>query len=178
MYPKTFLFLFFSILVSGCWQVEEDPDRWAGTGIGYKPVYGSPAVGEIKYIASQQIKRPGKIYRYHNYLMVNEFEKGIHVFDNSDPAAPMPLGFIQLLGNNDMAISDDILYADHQGNLVAIDIAVLDDLKLLGTIPLQNWDKGIPPPTGFPFECLDGENRFVIGWKQTEAKNMNCYAIH
>jgi hypothetical protein len=60
---------------------------------------------------------------------VNEYQKGIHVFDNTNPSDPQNLKFIEIPGNVDLAIKDNILYADSYVDLLAIDISNLDDIK-------------------------------------------------
>ena len=56
-----------------------------------------------------EITIPGKIYFKDNYLFVNEYGKGIHVIDNSNPADPKKIAFYKILGNVDMAIRGNIL---------------------------------------------------------------------
>jgi len=65
----------------------------------------------------------GKIYYKAPYIFVNEVNKGIHVIDNSDPSSPMNVAFINIPGNLDIAVKDQILYADSYIDLVAIDIS-------------------------------------------------------
>ncbi len=72
---------------------------------------------------SREINTPGNIYYYKNYLLINELREGVHVIDNSDPSSPINIGFIEIPGNLDMAVKDDILYADLYLDLVAIDIS-------------------------------------------------------
>ncbi|HUR31327.1 MAG TPA: hypothetical protein VMZ69_07830 [Saprospiraceae bacterium] len=75
-----------------------------------------------QYTYATSLSSPGKIFYYKGYLLVNEMHKGIHVIDNSNPEAPQNLGFIEIPGNLDMAVNNDILYADSYLYLVAIDI--------------------------------------------------------
>ncbi len=73
--------------------------------------------------APQKLKIPGKIYLYGDYLFINELNKGIHVVDNSDPASPRFINFINIPGNADMAVNNHILYADNYIDLLAFDIS-------------------------------------------------------
>jgi hypothetical protein len=109
---------------------------------------------------------------------VNEVNKGIHVFDNTAPDNPKAIGFVQLLGNTDMAIRNDVLYADYMGNLVALQVHDFENLTSVGTLPLQDWNLGIPPPGGSYFECVDPEKGIVTGWKKTTLKKRECYASY
>lgn len=145
---------------------------------GYRPVYGSPELSTIALEDAKAVKNPGKIYMYGKYLLVNEIKEGIHLYDNSDPSNPSPVGFIRMLGNTDMAIRNDVLYADHMGNLVAL---ALNDFKAIaekGRLDLAEWNLGVPPPVGEYFECVDPAKGLVVGWHKTESqKKLNCYAI-
>ncbi|MGC8802981.1 MAG: LVIVD repeat-containing protein [Bacteroidales bacterium] len=76
-----------------------------------------------------KIAKPGKIYFWNNYLFVNEYNKGIHVIGNSDPANPVFKTFINIPGNVDMSIKGGILYADSYIDLVALDISDIQNVK-------------------------------------------------
>src|SRR5687768_11739949 len=83
---------------------------------GYVPVYGPAETSTVKWLGARSVNNPGKIYVYGQYLLINETGQGIHVYDNTSSSSPEPVGFIQLLGNTDMAIKDNRLYADHMGD--------------------------------------------------------------
>lgn len=51
-----------------------------------------------------EITQKGKICFHEGYLYVSEPGKGIHIIDNRNPASPASVGFIELLGNADVAI--------------------------------------------------------------------------
>lgn len=169
--------MLFSFCLSGCFIFPEGETNPRVTE-GYRPVYGSIAQKEIEFLASRPIKNPGKIYAYKNFLLVNESNEGIHVFDNDEPENPKDLGFIQIVGNSDMTVKDDILYADHMGNLVALTIGNFETVTKVGSLPLQNWDLGLPPPAGAYFECIDQTKGLVVRWVKVELNNPGCYAIN
>ena len=52
-----------------------------------EPVYLSynDLRNSFKVAEGQQIIHPGKIYFKDHYIFVNEYQKGIHVIDNTDP---------------------------------------------------------------------------------------------
>lgn len=145
--------------------------------IGYIPVYGDAQSSDIVMVMPKPVVDPGKIYVYGKYLLVNERKKGIHVFDNSNPADPVPVGFLQLLGNTDMAIKDGVLYADHLGNLVSLTTNDFTTIEEKGRLPLRNWNLGVPPPKGYYFECVDPDKGLVVSWKKTKLTNPACYAL-
>lgn len=72
--------------------------------------------------AARTLSKPGKIYTKDGYLLINELKEGIHIIDNRNPAAPQFVAFLRIPGNGDMAIRDNVLYADSYMDLVALDI--------------------------------------------------------
>jgi len=92
---------------------------------------------------AQEMVNPGKIYAYGDYLFVNEYLRGIHVIDNSNPSNPTNISFISVNGSIDISVKNDILYTDNYTDLLALDISdinnvvesdrVQDAFKPLGT---------------------------------------------
>jgi hypothetical protein len=83
-------------------------------------------VGMTKAI---QAKKTGKIYIYNDYLFINELNEGIHIYNNANPSAPVNIGFLQIPGNVDLAIHNNILYADNFIDLLAFDISNMNNIK-------------------------------------------------
>ncbi len=83
----------------------------------------------VKTLPAQDLENPGKIYVKDNYLFINEVKRGIHVIDNTNPSSPKAISFIQILGNVDMAVKDNILYADSYTDFVALDISNPTNVK-------------------------------------------------
>jgi hypothetical protein len=46
--------------------------------------------------SAQDIIQPGKLYFKDQLIFVNEYQKGIHVVNNADPANPQVIKFIEL----------------------------------------------------------------------------------
>lgn len=78
---------------------------------------------EVRSTAATSVVNPGKLYVKGNWIYLNEKDKGIHIIDNSNPAKPKNLAFINIPGNIDIAIKDNILYADLYCDVAAIDIS-------------------------------------------------------
>lgn len=137
--------------------------------IQYKPVLLERSVLEnsIRYQSAKEITNPGKIYLYNNYLLINEKYKGLHVLDNINPASPENIGFIQIPGCIDMAVKDNILYADNAVDLVAVDVTDVKNPVVVKRI--VNAFPEIKPPgeTWIPYQYTP-ENRpdetIIIEW--------------
>lgn len=169
--------LFFCLLVPlafifGCEPIEKGEEEV----MGLRPVYGTAADLEVRFLHAREICEPGKIYIYGSYLLVNELHKGIHIIDNENPSAPKNLGFIQITGNVDMAVKDGFLYADHLSSMVVIDVRNPKQAKFVKSVE-QAFALGkneFPPVNGF-FECVDPEKGPVIGWAEALLNNPQCF---
>jgi hypothetical protein len=151
------------------------PNFPVGTIEGYRPVYASPSESDIVFTEARQLENPGKIYVASKYLLINEKFKGIHVFDNSDPANPISLGFLKMLGNSEFAVKNNVLYADHLSDLVALDISDWSKLRELSRTNQQFWSQKIPPGSDKYFECIDDAKGIVIGWELAVLNNPKCF---
>jgi len=87
---------------------------------GNSPVYMSydNLRKAVKVEQNAELENPGKIYFKDNYIFIVEELKGIHVYDNSNPASPVRKAFVNLPGVVDISISGYIMYADSFVDLV------------------------------------------------------------
>ncbi|MDR1881031.1 MAG: hypothetical protein LBQ78_08865 [Tannerellaceae bacterium] len=127
----------------------------------------------IRTKAPQEIESQGKICFYEGYLYICEPGKGIHIIDNRNPASPQPVGFIELLGNADVAIRDGKLYADAYVDLLWFDIANPAQPQLLGRIE-ELFNEALPATQndyGYDYNmCMSEKEKgnIVIGWTLKE----------
>ena len=107
------------------------------------------------------LEKPGKIYVKDNYLFINELKKGIHVIDNTNPATPKFVSFINIPGNIDMAVVDNVLYADSYSDMVVINIenpTKIGELKRVEKVFLNGTVDGIS-------WYLDEQNRQIVDYE-------------
>jgi hypothetical protein len=118
------------IMFSGC--IKDECSRESSYTV-WLPVYLSEdgMRVDIENHGPRGLENPGKIYYYNGLLFINELRQGVHVIDNTDPSNPNPIAFIEIPGNLDIAIKDNILYADMFRDLVTIDITDPLQAKLL-----------------------------------------------
>lgn len=84
---------------------------------------------------AQTAKKTGKIYIYNDYLFINEPNKGIHIYNNANPNNPVNISFLQIPGNIDLAVHNNILYADSYVDLLAFDLSSINNIKLVKRSP-------------------------------------------
>lgn len=83
---------------------------------------------------ARTLVNPGKIYTKDGFLLINEIKEGIHVIDNRNPSAPKIVAFLRIPGNGDMAIRNNVLYADSFMDLVAFDIRDPQNIRELNRV--------------------------------------------
>jgi hypothetical protein len=142
-------------------------DQYTEVFTANSPIYMSydDLRAAVKMNAPRELENPGKIYFKDGYIFINEELKGIHIIDNRNPASPQNLGFIDVPGNVDIAVKNNILYADSYIDLVAIDIADVNNPAEVNRV------KDIFPYTTPPYDDdyrvaqVDPEEGVVIGWE-------------
>lgn len=111
-----------AVMLTGC---EQDRCLRTEEYLTYEPVY--KRIEEMRVPIQVETPRaltaPGKIFYYKGYLFINDVNLGIHIIDNRQPESPQKVAFLNIPGNLDMAIHDDVLYVDSYLDLVALDLA-------------------------------------------------------
>ena len=112
--------LVLAVLLSSCLK-----DKFTRTYTVYKPILQSKQEvrNSISSSAARQVEAPGKIFVYGNTIFLNEIDKGVHIIDNTNPAAPRQQAFIPIPGNLDITVKGNTLYCDFYDELLAIDIS-------------------------------------------------------
>jgi hypothetical protein len=128
--PLSWLLPAVIVLLSGCIK-----DKISRTYQIMQPVYESKAVvlSNINGSPARELSKPGKIFIRGNYLYINEVDKGVHIYDNSNPSNPRQVSFISIPGNLDVAVSGHYMYADMYSDLLTIDIGDPLNAKLVDT---------------------------------------------
>lgn len=174
MRPFFIGFLFFLLFFSGTSSFIVE---------GFKPVYISENEAKvIRKLPPQDISAQGKIYIKDHYIFIGDVNLGVHVFDNTDPSNPQKIAFIQIYGNHDISIKDNIMYADNFQDLVAIDISDLNNpleiKRIPGVYKLLNQHYPEGAPWGTYFECVDPQKGFVAGWVRTTLTDPDCWTSY
>ncbi len=163
---NTLAFIFFVLVAISC------RDEFTEEFTANKPVYLSYEDLRSAVVKSEarDLVNPGKIYFKDGYIFINEEFKGVHIIDNQNPANPVNIGFIEIPGNVDIAIKNNILYADSYVDLVAIDISNINNPTEVNriedmlpyTLPQHDNDYRIAD--------IDEEKGVVIDWKISKVR--------
>lgn len=176
-YKPSWLLLAGVLLLDGCNQrrVSPAPDPNDLREV-YRPIYSSyDAVRNIQTQAPRAIRQAGKIYIKDGFLFVNEVGQGIHIVDNRNPEKPVKLSFVSIPGSRELAIKDSILYADNTIDLVALNVANPQNVRVVKRIQNAYPITAYPPMRNVRFECPDSDKGLVVGWQKSDNKDVNCW---
>ncbi len=167
---KTIKYIFFTFLLASA--LSSCLDEYTEVFTANSPVYMSyeELRDAVKMTAPRELVNPGKIYFKDGHIFINEEFKGIHVIDNQNPSSPQNIGFIEVPGVVDIAVKNDILYADSFIDLVAIDISDVNNPEEVSrvkdvfpyTIPPYNEDYRVAE--------VDQDKGVVIDWEIKEVR--------
>jgi hypothetical protein len=168
------LLLLILVVAAGC------SDKTVRIYTANTPVYQSTSEWRAKPItlqAPQTLVNPGRIYVYGKLLIVNEFMRGVHLFDNNTPANPVNLGFLPVVANADIAVRNDILYLDSYTDILAFNIAdpahpalvgraedALEVSKFEDMVYLEGYDPA------YMMGPVDMDKGIVVAWEIGEVK--------
>ena len=149
--------------LSGCLRDDCNTTR---TYIRFDPVYKTSAEvrAGISVQGPRELRNPGKLYVYGQYLFINEKNEGIHVIDNSDAANPKNLAFWSIPGNVDMAVQGNFMYVDQYVDLMTVDIS-----------DMQNPKEVCRSQEAFLLYGTDPQRGYLVDYQQTEVtETLSC----
>lgn len=160
-----------SVMISCEDRISETVTYWVN-----EPVFMDAAEFRSSVKISQQaheLTGYGKISFYNGYLYMSEPGKGIHIINNQNPASPQVAGYIELLGNADISVRNNILYADSYIDLVWFDVTNPGQPVFAGrlenafpeAIPLIDNEFGIDYQMTYTNKEAD---EVVVGWNKVK----------
>ncbi|MCH1418307.1 MAG: hypothetical protein L7U68_07145 [Flavobacteriaceae bacterium] len=171
----------FCLLLASCSLFKDEiiDDREMVEVAYFVPQYETTAQLAAKVIVEspKDYAEAGKIVTYQNYIFINKPNEGVHVVDNSNPAAPVNLHFINIPGSLDLTIIDDHLYSDMFSALVVFDISDVTQPDLIEDFtveevfyynPYRTLDTAIRLGESFAYtqyESIDDSRGIVTGWE-------------
>jgi len=167
---KIYLYLF---CLTAILSVSSCMDKYSEELMLNVPVYLDYTVlrSSVKQSASKPLVHPGKICFKDQYLLIVEYREGIHVIDVSNPANPQNKVFIEVPGCVDIAVKDNVLYADSYVDLVAIDLSDINNPKEKNRVK-DAFPYTVPAPDNenLPYAPVDQEKGVVISWEAKREK--------
>ncbi len=159
-----FLLVIFELVMTSC------QDKTMQTFMANVPVYMSyeELRSPLTVSGDKELMQPGKIYFKDQFIYINEYQKGIHVVDLSDPENPTPKAFIEIPGNVDMAIRNNVLFADNYVDLLLIDIS--NPVQPLEIKRIEKLFEYVIPPYDeqYPLDEIDPEKGVILSYEVKE----------
>ena len=171
----------FCLLLASCSLFKDEvlDDREMVDVAYFVPQYEttSQLAAKVTIESPKDYAEAGKIVTYQNYIFINKPNEGVHVVDNSNPAAPVNLHFINIPGSLDLSIIDDHLYSDMFSALVVFNISDVTQTDLIEDFtvedvfyynPYRTLDTALSPEESYAFtqyESIDDSRGIVTGWE-------------
>ncbi len=156
--------LLISFLLKSCISFgNNNDDDFPAPVSNYQPVVVDRVSFEaaVKLVPSQNVVNSGKIYVKDNLMIVNEVNKGFHIYNYSDETNPVKIAFIEIPGATDVAIRNSIFYINQ-----AVDLVTLQYNFSTNSIILLNRNRNVFPqklsPDGFTQAITD--NQIITNW--------------
>ena len=132
----------------------------------------------VKPAAPRDLENPGKIYFKDDYIFVVEEMKGFHLIDVSNPASPQKKAFMQIPGCVDIAVKENILYADSYVDMVAIDVSDINNMKEIKRV--KDVFPYTVPPAGNEYRLaeVDKGKGVVIDWEVKKVRQEMEYQYY
>ncbi|MFB6318033.1 hypothetical protein [Saccharicrinis sp. FJH54] len=80
------------------------------------------------------MENPGKIYIKDSLLFIVEKFKGVHIINDYDPSHPVSLAFITIPGVVDVAVKNNLLFADNAVDLVSVNISDVKNATVVNRV--------------------------------------------
>ena len=168
---KIFQFWWLLLFLGGCTSTDINSPTDNNKGTEYKPVLMTRTALEnsVTIQPARILSQAGKIYMRDSMLFISEKYKGIHIYDNKNPASPVNLIFISVPGCVDMAVKGNMIYADNAIDLVVIDISNVLSPQYIRRIK-DVFPEVLPPdantiPAQFQVDQRPA-NTVIVGWEK------------
>ncbi len=121
----------------------------------------------VKISEPRAISEAGKIYTYGDYVFINDDQKGVHIIDNTDHRNPVKIKFLEIPLNTDIAVKDNMLFANSAMDLVVFDLSDMNNIKeeerMKNVFP--NHNSRIPANATFvDSDNFNSETEVVMGY--------------
>jgi len=139
---------------------------------GNKPIYMSydDLRSSVKLETAHTLKEKGAFLLHNSTLYIVEKNEGIHIFDNSNPQAPVNTGFLRVHGITDLSMKENTMYVNSY-----IDLVVLNCDNPENPV-VENRVKDVFPYTfnypnnGYRTAAIDKEKGIVVGFELADIK--------
>jgi hypothetical protein len=121
----------------------------------------------VKISEPRSITEAGKIYTYGDYVFINDDQKGVHIIDNTDHRNPVKIKFLEIPLNTDIAVKDNMLFANSAMDLVVFDLGDMNNIKEEGRMKnvFPNHNSRIPANATFvDSDNFNSETEVVMGY--------------
>ena len=114
--------------------------------------------------SARSIELPGKIYVSEDLLIIGDRGTGVHIIDNTDPANPTPIGFLNIPGSTQLYVEGDYIYSNAYYDMIKIDISDMNNIRIA--------DRMVE---AFPIDIVNQNNEVLLGFnRETVTEQGDC----
>lgn len=140
-----------------------DDDGPVGSSQNYEPQIMEREIFEssVQLMPPQSVQKSGKIYIQGDLLVLNDVNRGFHIYNYSNPSQPQPLAFLNIPGATDVAIRESTIYINQAVDLVTVEYNASDN-----TLSLKDRNRDVFPQKVAPdasYATLEA-NEIIINW--------------
>lgn len=180
MKASLWLVLICAFFFVSCWEVEDDFPEPFPNEMGMKPIYfeGEKDTSLIELKPPRAFQELGNFVLQGDWMFIVELFEGIHVIDNSEPANPETIAFIEVPSARQITADGDALFVNFFEDLIVLDVSNIESLIILDVVEsfydTADFNSSPPDYEGF-FECFDEDRGQLLGWEQAQLENPQCW---
>jgi hypothetical protein len=125
---------------------------------------------------------PMKFENFKDYMFVQDYGKGIHVFQVKGLATPIKVALIEMAASTDFSIKNDVLTINSAKKVFFLNLSKLDAaiagnatisvIKIVDNVVLY---PNYPPLKNTIFACPDTTLGFVKAWRKDSIAKIECF---
>ncbi len=180
---KKFLYFSLIILGSSCKfdeTISTKPLKFGGY-VAASYDRGS-AFPDLKKNDASSMQFPLKFENYKDFLFVQDYGKGIHIFQTKGLAVPLKVALIDMPASTDFSIKNDVLAINSAKKIFFLNISKLDAAlagnEKIGVVKIiENvvFYPNYPPLKNTIFACPDTTLGFVKSWRKDSISKIECF---
>ncbi|RZJ65161.1 MAG: hypothetical protein EOO50_14720 [Flavobacterium sp.] len=115
----------------------------------------------VQLLPPIDVEKSGKIYIMDHLMVVNDVNKGFHIYNYANPQLPTPIAFLQMPGATDVAMRGDKMYINQ-----AVDLVTIRYNKVENTMAIESRSENVFPQKIAPdFSYTDlNPNEIIVNW--------------
>lgn len=150
-----------SCLLTGCISFNFTDDDITASNYEAQIMQRDVFENAVQLMPAQDVEKSGKIYISGQLMIVNDVNRGFHIYNYSNPQLPIPVAFLQIPGATDVAMRGATMYINQ-----AVDLVTIQYNTAANTISITDRSENVFPQKIAPDNSYAnvGENEIIVNW--------------